>query len=110
KVIEPVVRLSRQVRAPEQLLDEAPRLAKDYASDEVGQLAASFDATLGLLRRALMRERLFTSDVSHELRTPLMVLASSCELLLESSCLDNRGRTQVQRIANACEEMRGLVQ
>ncbi|MDG9930666.1 MULTISPECIES: HAMP domain-containing sensor histidine kinase [unclassified Pseudomonas] len=110
KVIEPVVRLSRQVRAPEQLLDEAPRLAKDYASDEVGQLAASFDTTLGLLRRALMRERLFTSDVSHELRTPLMVLASSCELLLESSCLDNRGRTQVQRIANACEEMRGLVQ
>lgn len=110
KVIEPVVRLSRQVRAPEQLLDEAPRLAKDYASDEVGQLAASFDTTLGLLRRALMRERLFTSDVSHELRTPLMVLASSCELLLESPCLDNRGRAQVQRIANACEEMRGLVQ
>lgn len=110
KVIEPVVRLSRQVRAPEQLLDEAPRLARDYANDEVGQLAASFDTTLGLLRRALMRERLFTSDVSHELRTPLMVLASSCELLLESPSLDARGRTQVRRIANACEEMRGLVQ
>ncbi|MDG9922018.1 MULTISPECIES: HAMP domain-containing sensor histidine kinase [unclassified Pseudomonas] len=110
KVIEPVVRLSRQVRAPEQLLDEAPRLARDYASDEVGQLAASFDTTLGLLRRALMRERLFTSDVSHELRTPLMVLASSCELLLESPSLDARGKAQVRRIANACEEMRGLVQ
>jgi signal transduction histidine kinase len=110
KVIEPVVRLSRQVRAPEQLLDEAPQLARDYASDEVGQLAASFDTTLGLLRRALMRERLFTSDVSHELRTPLMVLASSCELLLESPSLDARGKAQVRRIANACEEMRGLVQ
>ena len=110
KVIEPVVRLSRQVRAPEQLLDEAPRLAKDYASDEVGQLAAAFDTTLGLLRRALTRERLFTSDVSHELRTPLMVLASSCELLLESQSLDSRSKKQVQRIANASEEMRGLVQ
>lgn len=110
KVIEPVVRLSRQVRAPDQLLDEAPRLARDYANDEVGQLAASFDTTLGLLRRALMRERLFTSDVSHELRTPLMVLASSCELLLESPSLDARGKAQVRRIANACEEMRGLVQ
>lgn len=110
KVIEPVVRLSRQVRQPDQLLDEAPQLARDYAGDEVGQLAASFDTTLGLLRRALMRERLFTSDVSHELRTPLMVLASSCELLLESPGLDERGRDRVRRMAAATEEMRGLVQ
>jgi signal transduction histidine kinase len=62
------------------------------------------------LRQALTRERLFTSDVSHELRTPLMVLASSCELLLENSGLNQRGRAQVERIARACEEMRELVQ
>lgn len=110
KVIEPVVRLSGQVRHPDQLLERAPQLAPDYAEDEVGRLAASFDTTLGLLRRALMRERLFTSDVSHELRTPLMVVASSSELLLESPGLDERSRAQVQRIARACEEMRELVQ
>ncbi|MFG0380875.1 sensor histidine kinase [Pseudomonas sp. zbq_18] len=110
KVIEPVVRLSGQVGHPDQLLERAPQLAPDYAEDEVGRLAASFDITLGLLRRALMRERLFTSDVSHELRTPLMVVASSCELLLESPELSARSRTQVQRIARACEEMRELVQ
>lgn len=110
KVIEPVVRLSSQVRHPDQLLDRAPSLAPDYAADEVGQLAESFDTTLGLLRRALARERLFTSDVSHELRTPLMVLASSCELLQESPCLDERSRKQVQRIARATAEMRELVQ
>ncbi|MGC3330534.1 histidine kinase dimerization/phospho-acceptor domain-containing protein, partial [Pseudomonas aeruginosa] len=56
------------------------------------------------------REQLFTSDVSHELRTPLMVLASSCELLLENPAIDQRGRNQVLRIARACEEMRELVQ
>ncbi|MEN0105396.1 MAG: HAMP domain-containing sensor histidine kinase, partial [Pseudomonas sp.] len=110
KVIEPVVRLSRQVRHPDQLLSLAPPLAPDYAADEVGQLAASFDTTLGLLRHALTRERLFTSDVSHELRTPLMVLASSCELLLENPNLDDRARAQVQRISRACEDMRALVQ
>lgn len=110
KVIEPVVRLSSQVRHPDQLLDRAPSLAPDYAADEVGQLAESFDTTLGLLRRALARERLFTSDVSHELRTPLMVLASSCELLQESPSLDSRARQQVQRIARASGEMRELVQ
>ncbi|MCF5676763.1 sensor histidine kinase, partial [Pseudomonas syringae] len=88
----------------------APPLAPDYAADEVGELAVAFDATLGRLRQALIRERMFTSDVSHELRTPLMVLASSCELLLENPALDQRARRQVERIGRACEEMRDLVQ
>jgi signal transduction histidine kinase len=39
-----------------------------------------------------------------------MVLASSCELLLENPALDQRGRTQVERIHRASEEMRELVQ
>lgn len=110
RVMAPVVRLARQVRHRDQLLGLAPPLAPDYAADEVGELAVAFDATLGRLRQALTRERLFTSDVSHELRTPLMVLATSCELLLENPALDPRGRTQVERISRASEEMRELVQ
>lgn len=110
RVMAPVVRLARQVRHRDQLLGLAPPLAPDYAADEVGELAVAFDATLGRLRQALTRERMFTSDVSHELRTPLMVLASSCELLLENPGIDQRGRVQVERIARACEEMRELVQ
>ncbi|UZE22552.1 HAMP domain-containing histidine kinase [Pseudomonas sp. B21-056] len=110
RVMAPVVRLARQVRHRDQLLGLAPPLAPDYAADEVGELAVAFDATLGRLRQALTRERLFTSDVSHELRTPLMVLATSCELLLENPALDQRGRTQVERISRASEEMRELVQ
>jgi signal transduction histidine kinase len=110
KVIEPVVRLAQQVRQRDPLLAFAPPLAPDYADDEVGQLAAAFDDTLSLLRDALKREQLFTSDVSHELRTPLMVLASSCELLQENSSLDARAQIQVQRIGRATDGMRELVQ
>ena len=110
KVIEPVVRLAQQVRERDQLLALAPPLAPDYANDEVGQLAAAFDDTLGLLRHALKREQLFTSDVSHELRTPLMVLASSCELLQANPSLDTRAQAQVQRIGRATDGMRELVQ
>jgi signal transduction histidine kinase len=39
-----------------------------------------------------------------------MVLASSCELLLENPALDQRARAQVERVGRACEEMRDLVQ
>ncbi|RAU53332.1 HAMP domain-containing sensor histidine kinase, partial [Pseudomonas sp. RIT412] len=110
RVMAPVSRLASQVRHRDQLLQLAPVLADDYARDEVGALARSFDETLGRLRAALGREKLFTSDVSHELRTPLMVLATSCELLLEYPRLDERSRTQVQRISKATAGMNQLVE
>lgn len=110
RVIAPVIRLAEQVRHHGQLSPAAPALATEYAHDEVGQLAAAFDNTLGQLRLALEREHLFTSDVSHELRTPLMIIASSCELIREAGHLDAMQREQIARIARACEQMRDLVQ
>jgi signal transduction histidine kinase len=109
RVMTPVSRLARQVSHHDQLHPLAPPLAPEYADDEVGQLAAAFDSTLGQLRHSLERERLFTSDVSHELRTPLMVIASSCELLAQGQ-LDPRQRAQLARVERASEEMRDLVQ
>lgn len=109
KVMAPLSRLARQVQHGDQLQPLAPPLAPDYPDDEVGQLAAAFDATLGKLRQSLERERLFTSDVSHELRTPLMVIATSCELL-QQAALGTRQQTQLERIERAAGEMRDLVQ
>lgn len=109
RVMAPIIRLASQVRHRDQLHPAAPPLAPDYASDEVGQLAAAFDDTLDKIRQSLERERLFTSDVSHELRTPLMVMASSCELLAEAR-LSPREHEQLARINRAVEEMRELVQ
>lgn len=109
KVMEPVTRLAKQVRHRDQLHVLAPPLAPDYPDDEIGQLAAAFDSTLGKVRQTLERERLFTSDVSHELRTPLMVISGACELLAEAP-LSPREKEQIARIARASEEMRDLVQ
>ena len=109
KVMAPISRLAQQVRHRDQLHPLAPPLAPDYPDDEIGQLAAAFDSTLGQVRQSLERERLFTSDVSHELRTPLMVIATSCELLAEAP-LGPREKEQLARIARASEEMRELVQ
>ena len=109
KVREPASRLARQVRHRDQLHLLAPPLAPDYPDDEIGQLAAAFDSTLGTVRQSLERERLFTSDVSHELRTPLMVISGACELLAEAP-LSPREKEQIARISRASEEMRELVQ
>ncbi|MCP1445464.1 HAMP domain-containing protein [Pseudomonas sp. GGS8] len=42
RVMAPVIRLARQVRHRDQLLELAPALHPDYAADEVGELALSF--------------------------------------------------------------------
>ena len=55
RAIAPVTRLAGQVQHREQLLPLAPPLASDYPPDEVGRLAAAFDATLDKLRQALQR-------------------------------------------------------
>lgn len=110
RVIAPVVRLARQVRRRDQLLDVTPPLAPDYAKDEVGELAGAFDDALERLRAALARERLFTSDVSHELRTPLMVINSSCELLEAIPDLPPRAKGPLERMTRAAREMQELVQ
>jgi heavy metal sensor kinase len=50
------------------------RIGYTGPADEVGRLAATFDAMLDRLQSAFEHERRFTSDAAHELRTPLTAL------------------------------------
>jgi signal transduction histidine kinase len=43
-------------------------------ADEVGRMAAAFDAMLDRVQAAFERERRFSADASHELRTPLAAI------------------------------------
>jgi signal transduction histidine kinase len=94
KVMAPVVRLARQVRHRDQLLGWRRPWRRITRPTKSASWRWRSTPPSGRLRQALTREQLFTSDVSHELRTPLMVLASSCELLLENPAIDQRGRAR----------------
>jgi signal transduction histidine kinase len=109
RIIAPVRRLTSQVHNREKLLLDAPPLSSDYADDEVGTLAKTFDRTIRMLQQALQRETLFTSDVSHELRTPLMVIKSSCDLLIAKDQLDDYSRQRINTISKAAREIQELV-
>lgn len=108
-VMAPVSRLADRVRRTERTEEPVALEPSRYADDEVGELAVALDSAFDGLRLALERERLFTGDVSHELRTPLMVIASSCELLRETS-LTPVQQGQLERIQRAGAEMQDLVQ
>lgn len=110
QVIAPVRKLTAQVTQRESMREEGHALAAGYAEDEVGALAAAFDATFFRLRQALRREALFTSDVSHELRTPLMVIQSTCEILVAKENLEEYTRKKIEAIRRAAKEMNELVE
>ncbi len=57
------------------------RLGDQGTDDEVGQLAATFDAMLDRLQAAMTVQRRLLSDVSHQLRTPLTVARGHLEVL-----------------------------
>lgn len=111
KIMAPVTKLASQVdHIKHQDIATPLQLSIQYADDEVGQLATAFDNAFGELQSSLERERLFTSDVSHELRTPLMVIATSCELLLENKDMSPKLYDQIDRISRANKDMYELVQ
>ncbi len=57
------------------------RLGWAKRRDELGALAASFDAMLERLEEGFARERQFVSDASHELKTPLTIINANAQLL-----------------------------
>jgi two-component system, OmpR family, sensor kinase len=58
------------------------RVSVPAQNDELGRLAAQFNAMISRLQAAFERQRQFTSDASHELRTPLAVMRGEIELSL----------------------------
>ena len=108
KVISPLVLLSRKVQEIDEIDANATPLAPDFAEDEVGLLAQSFDSLIGRYKDALYREQLFSADVSHELRTPLMVITTTCELLKENKNIDERQQQKLLAIEAAANKINDL--
>ena len=76
---DPIVRLTSAIgEIGSEQLDRRLRWRR---SDELGKLAATFDAMLDRLQGAFARERQFISDASHELKTPLTVINANAQMI-----------------------------
>jgi two-component system sensor histidine kinase MprB len=90
RVVAPI----RQVTATARLISETEDLARRIEParrDEVGELAAEFNAMLDTLQgsqaeldRSVQAQRQLVADASHELRTPVTALRANVELLEEA--------------------------
>lgn len=105
--VAPIAELARRVsRANPQ--DDAEAVAKDFAADEIGQLARVFSIYLKRMRDFIDRERNFTSDVSHELRTPLTIVQGVLELMEDGRQLQEKQQERIAKIGRANSEMINL--
>ena len=62
--------------------DPSGRLIAPHDHDELGRLAAAFNALLDRLAAALRAQRQFMADASHELRTPVSVVRTTAQVTL----------------------------
>lgn len=81
RAMDRITRTAQQISAG----DMSGRIHYEGPADEVGRLAATFDAMLDRLQAAFERERRFTADAAHELRTPLTALKGRIGVALNQS-------------------------
>ncbi len=90
--------------------DLSARLNLPDSGDEVGRLAATFDAMLARLDGSFRRERQFIADASHELRTPLAAMQAILGVVREGVRPPNEYRLAMDDLAMETDRLRGLVE
>ncbi|MCU1372882.1 MAG: two-component system sensor kinase, partial [Actinomycetia bacterium] len=78
--------------------------------DEVGRLAASFNAMLAALGTSRDQQKRLVADASHELRTPLTAVRTNIDLLLRADDLpDDQRRELLDETRLELDELTALV-
>jgi two-component system OmpR family sensor kinase len=79
--LQPIDAISQAARQITASGDLSKRVPYDGPPDELGQLTATFNATLERLERLFMAQKRFVADMSHELRTPLTTVQGNLDLI-----------------------------
>jgi signal transduction histidine kinase len=109
RALQPVAEMTAQAADwSERDLDH--RFGDARRPDELGRLAATFDALLGRLAASLRHEQRLTAELSHELRTPLASVMLEADMLLRREREPDERRRALQAIAAGAEHMTRILE
>ena len=110
RVLRPVRAITETARrASEQHLGE--RLGLTGATDELKELADTFDEMLERLDAAFATQRRFVANASHELRTPLTVMRTAIDVTLAKPSPTARQLTDMAvRVRRSIDRAEGMVE
>jgi two-component system, OmpR family, sensor histidine kinase MprB len=109
RAIAPVTELTEAAEHIEATGDLGRRV--DAAGDdEVGRMAARFNAMLARLQTSQSQQRQLVADASHELRTPVTSLRTNVEVLRDAPAMSETDRrTLLDDVVEQAEELGNLV-
>lgn len=109
RALRPLGQLERAVAGigPAQL---DRRLPVTEPADEIGRLAAQFNALLARLGESQARTRLFLRRAAHQIRTPLTLVLGESELSLDRPRSTGDYRAALDRVHHAAGQMRRRVE
>ncbi len=107
--LAPIARFTRRTERLTGSVDLSQRL-EGGGRDELGRLAASFNAALDALERSVGAQRSLIADASHELRTPIASLRANIEVLQEAGRLPPHERESLRRdVVQELDELTALI-
>lgn len=80
-----------------------------HRSDEIGELAAAFNAMADSLSQAEQQRSEFVANVSHELKTPMTTIAGFAEGILDGTIPPEKERESLQVISSETRRLSRLV-
>ncbi|HEY1663794.1 MAG TPA: ATP-binding protein [Verrucomicrobiae bacterium] len=89
--------------------DLSQRINVAEAESELGQLAATLNATFARLEAAFGQQKQFASDAAHELRTPVTVILTQTQTALRREREAGEYKQTVEACHRAAERMKKLI-
>ncbi len=109
RALSPVKKITAAAREISEGSDLSKRIRIGAGTDEIHELANTFDAMLDKIEQTVEREKQFTSDASHELRTPVAVVLSECEYMTDCAKTPEEFRESAYSIKDQAERMAKLI-
>ena len=106
--LRPVRRLTRAAETVAATGDLTERVDV-HGNDELGRLAARFNAMLAALQESVGRQRRLVADASHELRTPLTAARTNVDLLREGKLPEEEKRRALDEASVELDALTTLV-